>query len=322
MRALAHDPRERFENGSALALVLSEPGAPVGRPRRASLLALAAAAVVLPGLVAVMAHSASSPEVRAPVPVAENTPPLPPVPTPEKKQDWHDELLSVARHDPPAWFETLPPDKRPARLPPGVLYLPTPGEYLSERDGSVLVHQAGCFLGKRQVEVRQFARFVRIAPERAPKRGRGYVHAGGDTGRVVDADWRHPRGMDREAEPREPVSQLNWFEARDYCAWAGGSLPPDERIRHVDDVVYRWSESRGILVVGELEKPAHIDPTSHSVYSNMMEWLEDPDPRDTGARLYFSPSYNGKFAIGASTSGRWGAGDARDDMGFRLCLGP
>jgi serine/threonine-protein kinase len=129
----------------------------------------------------------------------------------------------------PAWFEALPPDARPALpLPPGLLPGAEPGEYLNEKDGSALVwipagaltmgaddeepderpaHPVrvtrGFFLGKFEVTLAQWDRFV-FATRRsgAPERLGG-------------------------AGDRHPFSHATFVDARDYCAWAGLRLPTE-----------------------------------------------------------------------------------------------
>jgi hypothetical protein len=329
-RALAPARDARIASAADLALELEALLA--GRPGRQR--SFVRAALVLGG---VLGAAAGFVALRSPLASLAEAPrgappaPLPPPVAHEAKKDWYDELRARATRESPPWFGDLSPEQRPVGLPPGIFFLDTKGEYWNEADGSVLVFRAGsdpCFLGKRQVEVRQFARYACVAADRAPTEGGGHVHVPrvapsllADDPLAEDADWLHPRGKGFEAGPREPVTQVTWFDAREYCIWAGGSLPTRERIRPADDAVYRWREE-GILEVGPIEKPAHLERARETI-STMMEWLGDVAPGAPERRLKFCPTFRlrGEYG-GADLSESWGARDRRDDMGFRLCRDP
>ncbi len=135
----------------------------------------------------------------------------------------------VVRRAAPAWFEALDAsDRRPALpLAPGLRFGEAPGEYVNERDGSVLVwvppgrflmgsdrdepderpeHRVrltrGYFLGKHEVTLGQWRSFCEASGRPAPPTPPG-------------------------ADDRHPFAAATWGEARAYCQWAGLRLPTE-----------------------------------------------------------------------------------------------
>ncbi|MBX3469199.1 MAG: SUMF1/EgtB/PvdO family nonheme iron enzyme [Planctomycetes bacterium] len=132
----------------------------------------------------------------------------------------------------PAWVREVPFVERPEVLPPGVTWGAAPREYVSEKDGSILVWvppgafvmsedirrhpdlppqrrsadvrlTRGYFLGKYEVTRAQYARFCAETGRQPLKRPPSWI------------------------EEDHPVANVSWSEAVAYCAWAGLRLPTD-----------------------------------------------------------------------------------------------
>jgi formylglycine-generating enzyme required for sulfatase activity len=145
----------------------------------------------------------------------------------------------------PAWFNALA--DRPVLLP-GIHPTERPGEYENEVDGSVLVWVPpptravhGFFIGKYEVAVEQFRRFVearhyRTAAERLLEErgigGRILKDPRDTTADQIDCrsglSWRNPVDPTKPALDDHPVVQVAYGDCRDYCAWAGLDLPTEE----------------------------------------------------------------------------------------------
>lgn len=336
-RALAPERASRIASAGALAreleglLARTRGGrGPFALAGLASVLVVALAAAAA---VRVSVGGATPPlEARRPDAVVPSLPPPPPpvaLAEPRGDRDWLAELVASARTEPPAWFTKLPLDARPGLLPPGILYSETPGEYLNDRDGSVLVYLPGedcCFVGKRPVEYQQFLRFSEKAPGEAPREhGGGNVHRGADSVVEPAADWRNPRGDGKAPEAEAPVCQIGWEEARVYCRWAGGSLPTRKRLKGLEGLKpLRW-DGRD-MKLGRFEKRGHLLHEGRQVDSDLMEWLEGELEIVAGERRRpcFQPKlYLVEGSVSFENSNHsWGEGDVRDDMGFRLCRDP
>ncbi len=131
---------------------------------------------------------------------------------------------------PPPWYLELPPERRPQRdVLLGVRFGSAQGEYVNEKEGSVLVYVApatfpmgsgsdrrrvqlthGYFLGKYEVSWAQFRRYCAETKARVPSN----VFFGTPAGAVAAAD-------------DHPVFRVDWREAAEFCAWAGMRLPTE-----------------------------------------------------------------------------------------------
>jgi formylglycine-generating enzyme required for sulfatase activity len=130
---------------------------------------------------------------------------------------------------PPRWLlEVAPGQRPPIPLPLGMSFGAAPGEYVNDRDGSVLVWIApaafpmgskrarrmvrltrGYFLGKYEVSWAQFRRYCAARKARVPNN-----RSAMPTGEV-------------EAGENHPVFRVTWDEAVAYCNWAGLRLPTE-----------------------------------------------------------------------------------------------
>jgi serine/threonine-protein kinase len=238
-RALARDAPARWQDGEALARAF-EDGPRLERRRSATRLAVSLAVLVLAAGAWAIARRTSA----APPPPPPQAPAPPPSPSPAPSEP----------SAPPAWWRAIAPEQRPRLpLPRGVAFGRAPGEYLNEKDGSVLLYVLGgkftvgenaaqdetikrevtldtFFIGKYEVTNAQFARFVQETGyvTSAEMTMGGLVGWGFDSSCHVSqgATWRSPEGQG-PWPPDHPVVQVGLKDAVAYCAWAGLRLPSD-----------------------------------------------------------------------------------------------
>jgi serine/threonine-protein kinase len=249
LRLLAKEPLARGDAATA-ARELDEIAA-MREPRtRRGLAPLVAGALVLLAIVVAVVRPwvspPSSPANAAAPPVA----PAPPPPAPKR----------AAADGTPEWWDSLSPGERPALpLRKGLTFGKGKGEYLNERDGSVLVYvpegtfQMGAddtddsdegprhsvtlsayFLGKYEVTNEQFFEFVTaksVVTEAERSKRAFQLGQTLDYGRYAPLpddklNWRS-LATPRAERARYPVTVLTWHEARSYCDWARLRLPTE-----------------------------------------------------------------------------------------------
>jgi formylglycine-generating enzyme required for sulfatase activity len=251
LRLMEKDPDARGPGAVEVAnqldlLASSGSGAARSLPKLALASALGLSLVVVVVLVPRLLGHAAEPGVDSRPTVGE--------PKPRSKTAWFDALLD-----------------RPA-LPPGLHPTERRGEYENEVDGSVLVWVKpssrggkGFFIGKYEVAVEQFRRFVEARHYRTEAEkllverrigGRILRDPADTTADQVDCmagiSWRNPVDPTTPALADHPVVQVSYSDCRDYCAWAGLDLPTEQEwrlaARSKDGDAFPWG--RGTLGPG------------------------------------------------------------------------
>jgi formylglycine-generating enzyme required for sulfatase activity len=168
--------------------------------------------------------------------------------------------LPRAPGEPPEWWSSIDKEDRPPLpLPHGLVFGAGRGEYVNEKDGSVLVYVArgefvmgddhphekrtnerpahvvelsAYYIGKLEVTVGQFAAFVHETnyDTAAERQGSGHVITRdgetNDSSQTEGASWRNPF-LQGPSPVDHPVVQVSWLDARAYCDWAGLELPTE-----------------------------------------------------------------------------------------------
>jgi formylglycine-generating enzyme required for sulfatase activity len=263
-RLLAKDPANRGASAGAVALELEAiaTGAAAPGPGRRHLLAGVSIAGIAAVATVALATRAPRPAVAPPVPVVVRATPPPP-----------------AEPAVPAWYASLPGEERPRLpLPPGVRFGKWPGEYVAVVDSSVVlvfvpggeflmgeddspepnreprhrVELSSFFIGKYEVQIGQFRRYVATLTEPLPRVDYGYFNGTPARGktfsraqpisradirhhpnfRATRLDWEHPYEAGSAPTATEiaddhPVAQLTAVNALAYAAWLGLDLPTE-----------------------------------------------------------------------------------------------
>jgi serine/threonine protein kinase/formylglycine-generating enzyme required for sulfatase activity len=299
LRCLEKEPQERYASCADLAEALdrwANPGAGASSGGVAGKLLTAGLALFVlgagfAGIVSIRepASSPSASESPEPPPTSKTASGDPPL-------DRDAQLLASA----PAWYA-----KREARpslpLPAGVRFGDQAGEYVSERDGSVLVwvppgeflmgrpdddllparrrglpaHRVritkGYFIGKYEVTWGQFVEFC-TATSRSAEQEIG-----------LKGEW--PEWV----TSRHPMWRMHWNLAQEYCAWAGLRLPSEAEwefaARGSDGRAYPWGNE---------------PPRPHLALANIGDFDRG---RKTDADGFRRIAPVGRFSAGASPFG-------------------
>lgn len=149
------------------------------------------------------------------------------------------------------------------------------------------VHVAGFYIDRDEVTNARFAEFVMA------------------TGARVPATWTATTTPAEIADL--PVASINWYQANDYCQWAGKRLPTEaeweKAARGPKGRLYPWGDvfdrSRANLMTGSVQ-PVGSFESGNSPYGvrdlvgNVWEWTADwylPYPGSTAQSVDFGQKY-------------------------------
>jgi formylglycine-generating enzyme required for sulfatase activity len=235
------------------------------------------------------------------------------------------ERRRVRRLTAPRWHERLdPPLRVPVPLLEGVTFGAGEGEYLNEKDGSVLVwvpagrflmggypgglpvHEVtltrGRFMGKHEVTWAQWKRYCEETGAQTPQPAYSYP-----------------------VTPEHPVHGVSWQAARDYLAWAGLRLPTEAEwewaARGDDGRGFPWGDERRPELLNSADpadgwqhsSPIGSFPVGASPFGcldmagNVAEWVADPlGPYPAGPVTDPRPGEDDGSALGVTRGGSWG----------------
>jgi formylglycine-generating enzyme required for sulfatase activity len=140
------------------------------------------------------------------------------------------------------WFEITPSGEEEiatetkVRVRDGVVMVLVPsGEFYigsdwdDESAPAHLVSLDSFWIDRTEVTNRQFRMFVEATGHRttAEQEGNGRVWVRENWTYVAGANWRAPQGPESRASDDTPVVQVSWYDAVEYCRWAGGRLPTE-----------------------------------------------------------------------------------------------
>jgi serine/threonine-protein kinase len=237
---------------------------------------------------------------------------------------------AVTHKGPPEWWTNTSSQDRPALpLPPGVVFGVAEGEYLNEKDGSVLVFvPAGTFLmgsdirksgdgretprhsvllsayfiGKYEVTNEQFEAYVKAGhvPDTEARHLFGSRRVSTDTkaetfvGAIPGATWRMPDGK-HPSGPREPVVHVTWHDANAYCEWAGLKLPSEAQWERAAGWDARKGDTRR-YPWGDGWHPGD-PPLANVTDATRRRFLADPKVFESGDECFeFGGEYDDGFA--------------------------
>ena len=145
----------------------------------------------------------------------------------------------------------------------------------------------GFFIDQNEVTNAQFAQFIAATGARSP------------------GTWKTAAYPSEHAD--EPVASVNWYQARDYCAWAGKRLPTEaeweKAARGPDGRLYPWGnefDPKKANLLSAALAPVGRFPQGQSPYGvndlagNVWEWTDDwylPYPGSTTKWKDFGQQY-------------------------------
>ena len=157
--------------------------------------------------------------------IPEGTMPVAPPPPPPRGDDDGEDALGLRG---PQYYEGTRFGPRPGpmiRIPAGEFVMGT-DERFSDEGPRHVVHLDDYEIDRYPVTNLQYQAFIEATYRRAP------AHF---------EERRHPPG-----KADHPVVQVSWFDARDYCAWAGKRLPTEieweKAARGTDGRPFPWGE--------------------------------------------------------------------------------
>jgi formylglycine-generating enzyme required for sulfatase activity len=154
-----------------------------------------------------------------------------------------------------------------------------------------MVYLDDYWMDQTEVTVAMFDLFVQQTGHttNAEQNGFGYIYDGGWV-EVSGANWRNPFGSGEAVSPFLPVTQVSWFDAEAYCAWAGRRLPTEaeweKAARGLDTRRFPWGDDDprpDLLRFESSDGPVNVGsfPTGASPYGildlagNVYEWVYD-----------------------------------------------
>lgn len=179
--------------------------------------------------------------------------------------------------------------KAQVSVPAGIFIMGTDNTRTNEENQPAHeVHTAAFLMDKYPVTNAQYARFVADASYRPP------------------LSWN--KGKITKGQEMHPVTMVSWYNARDYCAWAGKRLPTEaeweKAARGTDGRRWPWGENMDSSRLNTYYSVGHTTdvtayPQGASPYGamdmsgNVFEWVFDefsPYPGSKVAREAFKPS--------------------------------
>ncbi|RMG06881.1 MAG: hypothetical protein D6731_24850 [Planctomycetota bacterium] len=155
---------------------------------------------------------------------------------------------SVVAESPPEWYRALPLARRPPLpLPRGLRFGTATGEYVNERDGTVLLWTGeGLFLAREELRRSQYERYCAETGARLP-----------------------PPSPTVSAAEDPPLTGIDWLEAQHYARWAGLDLPTASE---------RRAAALRLAPGSDEGETARADPTPRctGLTEDPLEWLDLP----------------------------------------------
>jgi formylglycine-generating enzyme required for sulfatase activity len=196
----------------------------------------------------------------------------------------------------------IPPTEEPSAeiSKDGMEMLPVPeGNFIMGNDGGPIderpshsVYLDFFRIDKTEVTIDMFSKFVSEIGHQTTSEvnGFGYTWLDNDWQEVPHANWMDPNGDGIPELPYLPVTQVSWYDAQTYCAWAGRRLPSEaeweKAARGTDGRVFPWGDIAPDNSLLSFNKESGISkvgnyPNGASPYGaldmsgNIWEWTAD-----------------------------------------------